>query len=57
MICCYKSDKIMNTYKIKFLTGKVTRQEYVDAVKIDGALNEFRRGKYGNHKVISISEC
>jgi len=47
----------METYKIRFLSGKVIRHAYVDAVKIDDALNKFRTGKYGNHKVISISEC
>ena len=46
----------MKTYKVLFWWGKVRRQEYVDAEKLDDALKLFRQGQYGEHDVISIIE-
>ena len=47
----------MRNYQIQFLSGKVIRCDYIEALKIDDALTKFRQGRYGNHKVISVVEC
>lgn len=46
----------MKTYKVLFWWGNLMRQEYVDAEKLDDALNIFRLGEYCEHEVISIIE-
>ena len=46
----------MKTYKVLFWWSNIRRQEYVDAETLDKALKLFRKGQFGEHKVIGIAE-
>lgn len=53
---CYKSDKIMTTYKVLFWWGAVRRQAYYFTETLEDALTNHKKSEFAEHKIISIVE-